>query len=150
MTLLPTVRPSCSADVRKCVDHLVTQQPIPWRRSTADVVLTVVLFIAQFVASGLAVVGALGPAVWLLLPGCSDNCDSSGVEHFYSQTGFGVAVVAGGIVIALLLAATGSVIAGIRHSVMCIWPAAGLTVVAVSFVVAVSLWLDAVPTSPHR
>ncbi|MDP7735775.1 hypothetical protein [Mycobacterium paragordonae] len=127
----------------------MTQQPVPpravWRRSSADVVFTVVLFVAQFVASALAFVGALGPAMWLMLPGCSDNCDNAAVDHFYGGVTTGVAVVAGGIVAGLLLAVIGSVIAGIRRSVMCVWPGLGLTVVGLTFLVALWLWLDAVP-----
>ena len=96
-------------------------------------------------ASALAFVGALGPAMWLMLPGCSDNCDSAAVDHFYGGVTTGVAVVAGGIVAGLLLAVIGSVIAGIRRSVMCVWPGLGLTVVGLTFLVALWLWLDAVP-----
>lgn len=127
-------------------------QPAPQRarRSSTDVVLTVVLFVAQFAASALSFIGALGPAMWLMLPGCSDNCDSAGVEHFYSQTGFGIAVVAGGIIAGLLVAVIGSVTAGIRRSVMCLWPALGLTIVGVTFVAALFIWLNAVPDTAPR
>ncbi|MCV7005542.1 hypothetical protein [Mycobacterium gordonae] len=128
----------------------MTQQPVVpravWRRSSTDVVFTVVLFVTQFVASALSFVGALGPAMWLMLPGCSDNCDSAAVDHFYGDVTTGVAVVAGGIVAGLLVAVIGSVVAGIRRSVMWIWPGLGVAVVVLTFVVALSLWLDAVPS----
>jgi hypothetical protein len=110
------------------------------------VVFTVLLFVGQIVASALSLLGALGLSMWLMLPGCSNNCDSAAVEHVYGDLTTGVAVAVGGVVAGLLLAVIGSVIAGLRRSVMCVWPGLGLTLVGMTFLVALWRWLDAVPS----
>jgi hypothetical protein len=51
----------------------VIPQPALRRRSTADVVATVILFLTQAVLSVLSFIAGMGPALWLMMPVCSDN-----------------------------------------------------------------------------
>ncbi|BDB43480.1 MULTISPECIES: hypothetical protein [Mycobacterium] len=124
------------------------QQPGYWpppRRSSTDVGATVVLSIAQAVASAVAVVSAAALMLWLMMPICSDNCDSPQVDHFVHQTLTAAAVAGGGVVVALLLAGTGIAVAAARRSPMWIWPAAGLGIVLVTYGVSVGVWMAGLP-----
>lgn len=117
----------------------------PRMRSTADTVATVVLFAALLVAIGLSVAVSLLPSLWMMMPGCSDNCDSPEIARLYDHVWSGVAVIWIAAVVAVLVAVTGTVVAGVRRRMMWIWPTAGLAIVVVSFVVACFTWLDAIP-----
>ena len=112
-------------------------------RSNADTIATVLLFVTQLGASVLSFMLAVGSSLWLMLPICSDNCDSPDVTHFVHRTIGGAAVIVGGIVIAFLLAGTGALVAGSRRSTMWKWPALGLATVVVSFLIAIALWTGA-------
>jgi hypothetical protein len=118
--------------------------PVVGKRSTADVVATVLLCMTQLVASVLAGIAALLPSMWLMLPICGDNCGSAEVTHFVDKTVDGVVVILSGVVLAFLLATIGMVVSGLRRTLMWIWPALGLTTVVVFFLVACYLWLIAI------
>jgi hypothetical protein len=81
--------------------------PVVRKRSTADLVATVLLCVTQLAASVLACLVALLPSMWLMLPICGDNCGSAEVTHFVDKTVDGVVVILCGVVLAFLLTAIG-------------------------------------------
>ncbi|SPM37498.1 hypothetical protein MRAB57_5345 [Mycobacterium rhizamassiliense] len=106
------------------------------QRSTADIVATALLFVAQLTASGLAfVLTIMGSA----MPSCGVNCDSSATSHFVHNTWIGTLIVVSGVGIALLVAACGTLVSGLRATRMWKWPAFGLAIVIVCGVVAEGL-----------
>jgi hypothetical protein len=118
--------------------------PAVRKRSTADIVATVLLCVLQLVASVLAGFAALLPSMWLMLPICGDNCGSAEVTHFVDKTVDGVVVIVCGVVLAFLLTAVGMVVAGVRRKLMWIWPALGVAMIVVFFLVACYLWMIAI------
>ncbi len=118
--------------------------PAVRKRSTADIVATVLLCVLQVVASVLAGFAALLPSMWLMLPICSYNCGSASVTHFVDKTVDGIVVILCGVVLAFLLTTTGMVVSGLRRTLMWIWPAMGVAMVVVFFLVACYLWLVAI------
>jgi hypothetical protein len=96
------------------------------------------------VASVFAGFAALLPSMWLMLPICADNCGSAEVAHFVDKTVDGVVVILCGVVIAFLLTTIGMVVSALRRKLMWIWPALGLAMVVVFFLVACYLWLIAI------
>lgn len=119
--------------------------PPPRKRSTADIVATTLLFVGQLAASALAFVPALLGSAWLMMPICSDNCDSTQVSHFVHNTWTGALVIVAGVGVALLVAACGTLVSGLRGTLMWKWPALGLAMVIVCFVIALGLWMEATP-----
>ena len=118
--------------------------PAVRKRSTADIVATVLLCVLQLVASVLAGFAALLPSMWLMLPICGDNCGSAEVTHFVDKTVDGVVVILCGVVLAFLLTTIGMVVSGVRRMLMWIWPALGVAMVVVFFLIASYLWLIAI------
>ena len=118
--------------------------PVVRKRSTADIVATVLLCVSQLAASVLACLAALLPSMWLMLPICGDNCGSAEVTHFVDKMVDGVVVILCGVVLAFLLTTIGLVVAGLRRTLMWLWPALGLAMVLVFFVIASYLWLIAI------
>ncbi|OBI40612.1 hypothetical protein A5707_09370 [Mycobacterium kyorinense] len=116
------------------------------RRSAADTIATVVLFTALLMASVLSVAVSLVPSLWMMMPICSDNCDTPEIARFDHRVMGGVTVIWVGAAVAVLLAGIGAIVAGVRRWVMWIWPAIGLVIVVVCFVVAGFMWLDALPS----
>ncbi|WP_139273329.1 hypothetical protein [Mycobacterium paraffinicum] len=101
------------------------------------------LFVAQLVVSAGAVALAVLSSMWLMLPICSDNCDSPGVTHFVHRTFGGAVVIVGGIAVALLVSCIGALIAGARgRPGMWKWPALGLVTAVGSVLIAVGLWVN--------
>jgi len=103
----------------------------------------VALFVAQLVMSAAAVVFA---AVMVVRAGlnCTEaaDCDTERVHRFDHQTHTEVAILGGGIVVALLVAGIGTLVAAKRRSSRWIWPALGLGVVIVTYGISASMWLD--------
>ncbi|WP_156658240.1 hypothetical protein [Mycobacterium kyorinense] len=120
--------------------------PVVRRRSAADTIATVVLFTALLMASVLSVAVSLVPSLWMMMPICSDNCDTPEIARFDHRVMGGVTVIWVGAAVAVLLAGIGAIVAGVRRWVMWIWPAIGLVIVVVCFVVAGFMWLDALPS----
>ncbi len=120
--------------------------PLAAQRSTGDVTATVLLFVAQLVASAASLVMALGRSLWVMMPICSDNCDSLEVTHFVHKSLTGAVVSVIGIALAFLLAGIGALVAGLRRSRMWKWPALGITIVVISFLVAVGVWTEILPS----
>ncbi|OBF99695.1 hypothetical protein A5773_06945 [Mycobacterium sp. 852014-52450_SCH5900713] len=117
--------------------------PAPWRRPTADIVATVLLFVAELAFSAVSVALALLSSVWLMLPICSDNCDSPAVTHFVHRTFAGTVVIVGGIALALLVSCVGALVAGTQgRAGMWKWPALGLVIGVVSVLIAAGLWVN--------
>lgn len=105
-----------------------------------------VLFTALLMASVLSVAVSLVPSLWMMMPICSDNCDSPDIARFDHRVMGGVAVLWAGVAGAVLLAGIGAIVAGVRRRVMWIWPAVALVIVVVCFAVAGFMWLDALPS----
>jgi hypothetical protein len=120
------------------------QRP-PVRRSRKDIWATVLLSAGQLAASTVAAVTLAGLVLWLMMPICSDDCDSPQINHFVHQTLTAVAVIGGGVIVALLLAGIGITVAAVRRATMWIWPAAGLVIVVVTYAVSAVLWMDGLP-----
>ncbi|WP_216639704.1 hypothetical protein [Mycobacterium sp. 1164966.3] len=118
----------------------------PRKRSTADTVATVILFTLLLLAIGLSVAVSLLPSLSMMMPICSDNCDSPEITRLDHQVKSGVAMIWIAAIVAVLVAGTGTVVAGVRRWVMWIWPTLGLAIVVVSFVIAGFTWLDAIPS----
>jgi hypothetical protein len=100
--------------------------------------------VLQLVASVLAGFAALLPSMWLMLPICGDNCGSAEVTHFVDKMVDGVVVILCGVVLAFLLTTIGIVVSGVRRKLMWIWPALGLALVVVFFLIASYLWVIAI------
>ncbi|WP_322857975.1 hypothetical protein [Mycobacterium shigaense] len=113
------------------------------KRPTADIVATVLLFVGQLVASALAFLLALTRSSTLMLPICSDNCDTAEVGHFVHDTWTGALILVSGMGVALLVAACGTLVSGLRGTLMWKWPAIGLVLVVVCSGIAMALWIDA-------
>ncbi|OBG53921.1 MULTISPECIES: hypothetical protein [unclassified Mycobacterium] len=123
----------------------MTQFPPPQRRgrATADTVATVLLFVVQLVVSAGAFALALLSSMWLMLPICSDNCDSPGVTHFVHRTFAGTVVIVAGIAVGLLVSCVGALVAGARRRPgMWKWPALGLVMALGSVLIAAGLWVN--------
>lgn len=123
----------------------MTPFPPPQRRgrATADTVATALLFVAQLVVSAGASAVALLSSLWLMLPICSDNCDSPGVTHFVHRTFTGTIVIVGGIALALLVSCIGALVTGARRRPgMWKWPALGLVMAVGSVLIAAGLWVN--------
>lgn len=117
--------------------------PAAPRRPTGDVTATAVLFVVQLVLSAVCFAAALLLTVWLMLPICSDNCDSPDVTHFVHRTFGGAVVVAGGAALGLLVSGVGALVTGLRHrAALWKWPALGLAITVVSALIAVGLWVN--------
>lgn len=119
----------------------MAQHPSPaqWRRSSADVVATVVLFVVEFAASLYFFVLSLPPAWLLFMPTCSD-CPA-----FSNLLVVGVAVMWGGIAITLVITAAGVGMAGARRRRMWVWPALGLVLLVSSFLLGFAVMYAALP-----
>ena len=118
--------------------------PVVRKRSTADIVATVLLCVTQLAAIVFACLAALLPSMWLMLPICSDNCGSAEVTHFVDNMVGGVIVILSGVVLAFLLTTIGMVVSGLRRTLMWIWPALGLALLVVFSLIASCLWLIAI------
>ncbi|OBF22837.1 hypothetical protein A5725_11550 [Mycobacterium kubicae] len=115
-------------------------------RSTADTVAAVLLTFALVALCALGLLAALVPSLWAFLPICSDNCDDPKFSKFFDHTFTGAAVVVGGEVIAVGVAGIGMAVAGVRRSVLWIWPAIGAAIVVAAFVAALSIWINGIPS----
>lgn len=101
------------------------------------------LFVAQLVLSGFCGVMAMLSTVWLIMPICSDNCDSPDVTHFVHRTFTGAVVVGGGAALGLLVSIVGALVTGLRHNAgMWKWPAIGLAIVTASALITLGLWVN--------
>jgi hypothetical protein len=122
------------------------EQPNPrvWgparRRSTGDIVATVVLFLGQLAASALVFVPAL---LGSTMATCGANCDRSEMTRVVHSTWTGALIMVSGVGIALLVAACGTLVSGLRGTLMWKWPALGLAIVLVCFLITMGLWVSA-------
>ncbi|SOX53149.1 hypothetical protein MAAFP003_1819, partial [Mycobacterium ahvazicum] len=114
-------------------------------RSTADIVATVLLFAGQLAASSSIVVvpGLLGST----MADCGGRCDSAELSHVVPSTWTGALIMVAGVGVALLVAACGTLVSGLRGTWMWKWPAFGLTIVMVCFLINMGLWVNALPTA---
>jgi hypothetical protein len=105
-------------------------RPQPPKRSTADVVATVVTFT---LAAALAL---LCLASSLFFPMVTDSCANQCND---AMLGWAYLVTWGGVVIAALVAIGGSIFAAVRGRVMWVWPTVGLGLVVVAAIIGVAL-----------
>jgi len=106
--------------------------PVPPRRhSVVDITLTAIL-------SALTVMSALGAVAFsFFFVMATDSCGSRPCD--YDALGAAYLVTWGGIGLAVLLGATGVIVAAVRTRTMWFWPATSLLLVAVSTGIGVSL-----------
>ena len=106
--------------------------PVPPRRhSVVDITLTVIL-------SALTVMCALGAVAFsFFFVMAADSCGSRSCD--YDALGAAYLVTWGGIGVAILVGATGVIVAAVRTRTMWFWPAVSLLLVAVSTGIGVSL-----------
>ncbi|WAC89852.1 hypothetical protein [Mycobacterium sp. Aquia_213] len=117
--------------------------PEPTRgRSTADIVATALLFLGQLAASALLFVPAM---LGTTLATCGANCDSAEVSRVVHSTWTGALIMVSGVGIALLVAACGTLVSGLRGTLMWKWPALGLAIVMGCFLITMGLWVNPTP-----
>ena len=106
--------------------------PVPPRRhSVVDITLTAIL-------SALTVMSALGAVAFsFFFVMATDSCGSRPCD--YDALGAAYLVTWGGIGLAVLLGATGVIVAAVRTRTMWFWPATSLLLVAISTGIGVSL-----------
>lgn len=116
--------------------------PTP-HRPAGDVTATTVLFVVQGALSAVCFGLALLSLIYLMMPICSDNCDSPDVTRIVHRTFVGAVVIAGGAALGLLVSGAGALVTGLRHRPgMWKWPALGLAVTVVSGLIAVGVWVN--------
>jgi hypothetical protein len=119
---------------------MAPQYPVdaPQRRSTADVVATVVTFTLAALAASLSLVFSF--FFGMVTDGCGNDCNTAPLDWVYPVTW-------GGIAIAAVVAVGGVVIAARRGRVMWVWPTLALVLMVVTFVIGGEL-VDSV--NPHH
>jgi hypothetical protein len=110
----------------------------PKRRSTADVVATVVILVLAAVTASLSLVFSL--FFGMATDACGDNCDTAPLDWVYPVTW-------GGIAIGAIVAIAGVVIAAARGRIMWVWPTIALVLIVVTFVIGAAL---ANSVNPHH
>lgn len=95
----------------------------PRRHSVVDVTITSILS----VVAALAALGALGFSVFFAM--ATDSC---GEQCNYSTLNSAYLVTWGGVAVAVLLGASGVIVAAVRGRLMWIWPMLALVLIAAS------------------
>ncbi|SPM32426.1 hypothetical protein BN1232_01573 [Mycobacterium rhizamassiliense] len=103
----------------------------PRQRSTADIIATIVAFVLAVAVGVLSL--SFSPLFVMATDPCSNNnCDTTALTWAY-------VVAWGGLAVAAIVAIGGTVFAAIRQRVMWVWPAAGLALIAVTFIIGTLL-----------
>lgn len=106
--------------------------PVPTRRHSAvDITLTVILSTLTMISA----FGAVSFSFFFVM--ATDSCGSRPCD--YDALGAAYLVTWGGIGLAVLLGATGVIVAAVRTRTMWFWPATSLLLVAISTGIGVSL-----------
>lgn len=111
----------------------------PRQRSTADFIATIVAFVLAVAAGVLSL--SFSPLFVMATDPCSNNnCDTTALTWAY-------VVAWGGLGVAAIVAIGGALFAGLRQRTMWVWPAAGLALIVVTFIIGTLL---AGSVTPHQ
>lgn len=114
--------------------HLPTQQK---RRSTADIVATVVLLLIA------ATAGVLSLCFSMFFAMAADPCGS--INCNTGAIGWAYGVTWGGVGIAAVIAIGGTFIGAARHRIMWVWPTVALVLIVAAVGIAMVLLNSVVP-----
>ena len=113
---------------------MVPQYPDPpphrRRHSVVDITITSILS----VVAGLAALGAVGFSFFFVMAAdsCNESCSDTALDAAYIVTW-------GGVGFAVLLGASGVIVAAVRGRVMWVWPALSLGIIVAAFGMGVHL-----------
>jgi hypothetical protein len=110
----------------------------PRRSNTANTAATVVLFV---LLAGLALLAVVLSGFFVMATdpcGGTTTCDTDALFYAYLATW-------GGIAVAIVGSAVGTIVTGLRHGLTWYWPLIGIAVVLVSFVAGLALTSRVLP-----